>query len=396
MTGGPEDAVAHYLMGATPDGADRVLGGAGFDVAGYSLRTAPLLLAPDGVANDGEAGEGDDLGAAVERLEGGAGADRLIAAGGLDAELSGEDGADQLAGGAGADLLSGGDGDDGLSGAGGDDLAAPSDPVAVPDDDAQPGEGAGSTGDAGADAFTGGVGVDTMSYATRTGPVSASLNGVADDGEAGERDDVGNDVEVIEGGAAADTLSGRNGPQRLVGGAGGDLIDPGPGLDDVNAGGGDDTVRARDGTPEWITCGDGTDTLSGDAGDVPVGCERTTLAAGTDRRRPRVRMDSLPRRPRYRHVQRGLRPRLTADEPVSYVVELRGVARSAHISAAAPFNLTLVRKTLKRTARPRRVTLRPRIALLGPRRKLRVRIRVTAKDAAGNVRVIARTIKARR
>ena len=34
--------------------------------------------------------------------------------------------------------------------------------------------------------------------------------------------------------------------------------------------------------------------------------------------------------------------------------------------------------------------------LLGPRRKLRVRIRVTAKDAAGNVRKVRRTIKARR
>ena len=127
-------------------------------------------------------------------------------------------------------------------------------------------------------------------------------------------------------------------------------------------------------------------------------CERTTLTAaprGADRRRPRVRLDSLPRRPRYENVRRGLRPRVSADEPVSYVIELLGVARSAHISAA-PYNLVLVRKTLKRTSRPRRVTLRPRIALLGPRRKLRVRIRVTAKDAAGNVRKVRRTIKARR
>jgi hypothetical protein len=83
MTGGPESAATHYLMGAAPDGPDRVAGGEGLDVAGYSLRSAPLLLAPDGVPNDGEAGEGDDLGAAVERLEGGAGADQPIAAPGV-------------------------------------------------------------------------------------------------------------------------------------------------------------------------------------------------------------------------------------------------------------------------------------------------------------------------
>jgi hypothetical protein len=398
MTGGPESAVTHYLMGAAPDGPDRVPGGAGLDVAGYSLRSAPLLLAPDGVANDGEAGEGDDLGAAVERLEGGAGEDQLIAAPGLDAELVGGGGPDRLSGGAGADLLSGGDGDDLLSGASGDDLAAPSDPVAVPDDDAQPGEGVGSAADAGADRFDGGAGIDTISYARRTAPVAASLDGVANDGEAGERDDLGGDVEGIEGGAGADLLTGRDGPQRIEGGPGGDLIDPGRGLDDVRGGDGDDTVHARDGTAEWILCGAGRDTLNGDFDDLAVSCERTTLAAappGADRRKPRVKLDGLPRRPRYEQVRRGLRPRVSADEPVAYVIELLGIARSAHISAN-PYNLVLVRKTLRRTARPRRVTLRPRIALLGPRRKLRVQIRVTAKDAADNVRTLHRTIKARR
>ena len=398
LTGGPENAVAHFLMGAAPDGPDRLIGGAGLDVAGYSLRTAPLRLSANGVADDGAAGEGDDIGPAVERLEGGSGADALIAAVLLDAELTGGPGADALTGGNGADLLSGGDGDDQLSGGPGDDVAAPSDPVAVPDGATDPGEGVGSAADAGADRFRGGPGLDLISYAARSAPVTATLNGVADDGEAGERDDVGGDVEGIEGGAGADLLTGRDGPQRIDGGPGGDVIDPGRGLDDVRAGPGDDTVRALDGTSEWVHCGDGRDTMSGDFDDLPVRCERTTLSAappGADRRKPKVKLDSLPRRPRYAHVRRGLRPRVSANEPVSYVIELLGVARSAHISAA-PYNLVLVRKTLKRTSRPRRVTLRPKIALLGPRRKLRVRIRVTAEDAAGNVRKVRRTIKARR
>ena len=238
----------------------------------------------------------------------------------------------------------------------------------MPDDGSGPGEGAGSAADAGADRFRGGPGLDLISYAARTAPVIATLNGVADDGEAGERDDVGGDVEGIEGGAGADLLTGRDGPQRIDGGPGGDVIDPGRGLDDVRAGPGDDTVRALDGTSEWIHCGDGRDTMSGDFDDLPVRCERTTLSAappGADRRKPKVKLDSLPRRPRYAHVRRGLRPRVSADEPVSYVIELLAVARSAHITAA-PYNLVLVRKTLKRTSRPRRVTLRPKIALARP------------------------------
>ena len=58
-------------------------------------------------------------------------------------------------------------------------------------------------------------------------------------------------------------------------------------------------------------------------------------------------MDSLPARPRYRHVLRGLRPRLSADEPVAYVVELLGAATSAHISSIKPFDLWLVRRTIE-------------------------------------------------
>ena len=55
------------------------------------------------------------------------------------------------------------------------------------------------------------------------------------------------------------------------------------------------------------------------------------------------------------------------------MVELLGAATSAHISATKPFNLTLVRRTIKLTSKPRRISLRPKRSLLGPRRKLRVR-----------------------
>jgi Ca2+-binding RTX toxin-like protein len=400
LTGGPDGALTAYLMGTGGDGADLVLGGAGFDVAGYAQRTAPLTLSANGAADDGEAGEGDNLAPAVERLEGGAGADRLIASAVVDAELSGGPGLDELTGGPRDDLLAGGDGDDALAGGAGDDLAAPSDAIAAPGEGgAGPGENEGSEVDAGADTFSGGDGFDTLSYATRVAPVTATLDGQADDGEASERDNAGPDVESVTGGRGADTLTGSARAERLTGGPGNDTIDPGSGVDEVRAGEGDDTVRAQDGSSEWISCGAGTDALTGDHDDVPVSCETATLApapASRDTRKPRVRMDSLPARPRYRHVRRGLRPRLTTNEPTSYVVELLGAATSAHISAARPFNLVLARRTIPRTSQPRRITLRPKRALLGPRRKLRVRIRVTATDAAGNVRVVRKTLKARR
>jgi Ca2+-binding RTX toxin-like protein len=397
LTGGPDGALTAYLMGAGPDGADVVIGGAGFDVAGYAQRTPALSLSADGVADDGESGEGDNLMPAVERLEGGAGADRLTASALVDSELSGGPGRDELTGGPRADLLAGGDGDDALAGGPGDDLAAPSDAIAAPGEGGgEPGENEGSEVDAGADTFSGGDGFDTLSYATRVAPVAATLDGVANDGEANERDNAGPDVEAITGGRGADRLVGSERTERFTGGAGDDVVEPGPGIDEVRAGDGNDTVRAQDGTGEWISCGAGTDTLSGDHDDVPVSCETAVLSAARDVRKPRVKIDSLPRRPRYRHVRRGLRPRLSANEPVSYVVELLGAATSAHISAAKPFNLTLVRRTIRMTSKPRRISLRPARALLGPRRKLRVRIRVTATDVAGNVRVVRKTVKARR
>jgi Ca2+-binding RTX toxin-like protein len=398
LSGGPDGAFTTYLMGAAADGADVLTGGAGFDVAGYSQRTLPLQLTADGLAaDDGAVGEGDRIGPAVERLEGGSAPDLIAASPLTDAELSGGGGNDRLAGGPGADLLSGGDGDDDLSGGAGDDTAAPSAAIAAPGDDgAGPGESDGDAVDAGSDAFAGGPGFDTLSYATRSAPVTASLDGLANDGEANERDNPGADVEALTGGRGADTLTGSVRAERVIGGSGNDTIDPGGGVDEVRAGDGSDAVRAQDATAEWISCGLGSDTLAADFNDVPVACESVTLAPvppGADTRKPRVRIDSLPPRPRYRHVRRGLRPRLSANERVAYVVELLGAAR---VSMPRPFNLTLVRRTIPATSSPRRISLRPRASLLGPRRKLRVRIRVTATDMAGNVRIVRKTVRAHR
>src|SRR3712207_7375338 len=54
-------------------------GGGNADVLDYSERTQPVTITADGQANDGEAGEGDNAGADIERLTGGQAGDTIAA-----------------------------------------------------------------------------------------------------------------------------------------------------------------------------------------------------------------------------------------------------------------------------------------------------------------------------
>ena len=141
----------------------------------------------------------------------------------------------------------------------------------------------------GADVLSGGAGADTVSYdpplgTPRRGGVRADLDGRADDGSAGERDQIRLDVEnldgtefadVLTGNARANEIDGGGGPDRIFGLGGNDLItgdlsdaivDPGAGLDRVEGG---KIVRARDGRSDRIAaCGIGFV----DRRDVVSGC----------------------------------------------------------------------------------------------------------------------------
>lgn len=106
------------------DGNDRLLGGRGSDVltggrgtdtVSYSDRTAGVRVTIGSLANDGTAGEGDNVQADIERVEGGAGADRLFA-GSRAAQLRGFGGPDRLFGGPARDTLIGDSGADFLDG----------------------------------------------------------------------------------------------------------------------------------------------------------------------------------------------------------------------------------------------------------------------------------------
>ncbi|MGH9188128.1 MAG: calcium-binding protein, partial [Acidimicrobiales bacterium] len=178
-----------FVAATVADGADTFLGGAGADTVSYAQRSARVTVRLDGVADDGAAGEGDDVGSDVETVFGGTGDDLLV---GSDAP----------------NTLSAGTGNDVVDGRGGGDAIVDN----LGDDSYAGGEGAdvfSTTVDlGGADDFSGGPGIDIVSYGARGDrqSVRVTLDDVDDDGFDGEHDNVRTDVENVAGSGAADTL----------------------------------------------------------------------------------------------------------------------------------------------------------------------------------------------
>lgn len=107
-------------------------------------------------------------------------------------------------------------------------------------------------GGPGADTFFGGAGDDDVSYASRTAPVTADIDGVGDDGEANEHDTIMTDVDGIAGGSGDDLLTTNPNAQAgetffLFGGLGNDTLTGGPGKDTLVAKGGSDLLHGMGG-----------------------------------------------------------------------------------------------------------------------------------------------------
>jgi len=235
--------------------------------------------------------------ATASTLTGGDGNDTVIGNNAADV-LIGCVGNDSLIGGGGADQLF--DGFFNCSGGGNDSL----------------------DGGAGADGMFGGSGTDTATYAGRTVAVNVVIDGVANDGEAGEGDSVSTDIENVTGGSGADnitgspannTLRGENGDDvlvgerptdqdpeqgddsilggngndalaggggdnQIVGGAGNDVLHGGLGADGFDAGSGEDEIRAQDGIVDAVNCGTDFDFGFADPDDViSPNCESLEL-----------------------------------------------------------------------------------------------------------------------
>ncbi len=204
--------VRTFLDGGS--GPDVFLTGGSRDVVDYSSRTNPVTVTVgDGLANDGEVGEGDRVGPQLG-VRGGDGADDISNPGGgrLDA-----------GGGAGSDTLT-------ALGRGGDLKGGPGDDVLVDMVGSKHGF-VGMDGGTGNDELIGGAGFDQAS-----------------------------------GKDGADTIFGGERRDALFGGPGDDRITGGPGRDLLRGNAGDDTLYARDGLRDYGSGGSGFDRARIDQG----------------------------------------------------------------------------------------------------------------------------------
>ncbi|SNY04124.1 calcium-binding protein [Paractinoplanes atraurantiacus] len=252
--------------------ADAFIGGAGFDFVSYEIFSKPIVADADAVrGDDGRAGEHDTIGTSVEGIIGGSGNDRLIGTPRAD-QLAGGPGNDVIAGSGGDDLLAGGAGRDYLNGAAGNDELYGDEPDT-------------SAGVA-ADTLLGGPGRDTVNYDGYTKPLFIDLDGAADDGQAGERDNVGTDVENVYGGSGNDRITGNAAANLINAGGGNNVVRGGAGNDDLDAAdglnyfygdAGDDLINTQDyDKDDHVNAGDGAgDHCTADLGDaIGSSCEK--------------------------------------------------------------------------------------------------------------------------
>jgi len=122
----------------------------------------------------------------------------------------------------------------------------------------------------GGDVFRGGPGGDLVTYLAHEIGITATLDGIANDGIAGE-DFIRRDVENLMGGLGDDRLVGSEGPNRLAGAPGSDVLEGGDGRDRLrgeqdddrlDGGAGDDLLRGGFGQ-DLLEGGEGNDTLDG-------------------------------------------------------------------------------------------------------------------------------------
>jgi len=101
-------------------------------------------------------------------------------------------------------------------------------------------------GGPGTDVFAGGVGTDTVTYEGEDAS-TISIDGIANDGPAGDKDNVAADVENVIGSAAGDTIVGSAAANVLDGAGGDDNIKGGSGNDSLIGGAGNDTLSDSSG-----------------------------------------------------------------------------------------------------------------------------------------------------
>jgi Ca2+-binding RTX toxin-like protein len=145
--------------------------------------------------------------------------------------------------------------------------------------------------------FDGGDGRDTVSYAAAGRGVTVTLDAFANDGRTGaDQDNIGDDVEVLQGSPFADTLQGSReahrfvglaGDDQLRGGVGNDIFHMGAtadGADRIDGGSGFDTVDYRTRTRAVTVTVDARGSDDGEAGerDQVDSMEQVLTGSGAD------------------------------------------------------------------------------------------------------------------
>lgn len=265
-----------FVPSSRPDVGSTFDGGPGDDRADYSQRHGRLSLSLDGQANDGAAGERDNL-LGVEIVVGGFDDDLITGSANAD-ELDGGMGVDEIHGLGGEDTLEGGypGVGDRLHGGADDDAMLLSGSVVA---DGGPGDDTftrGAVTTCSGCVAIGGPGVDTVDFGgEQLGPSRISLDDLPNDGELGGTANFRSDIENLIGPDLPSVLVGSAGPNRIDGGSQDDVLIGGGGTDRLGGGDGLDTADfSTHTTPVTLT-------LDGRANDGAVG-ESDLIAADVE------------------------------------------------------------------------------------------------------------------
>lgn len=237
VTGSDETEVIHFAVNGTSGQVEVTSGEQLFAFAPADF-TSVVVQALDG----------DDIvdAGALDvpvTLDGGLGRDRLTGGRGNDAIFGRED-ADTLNGAVGDDTIDGGGKGDGLNGGPGNDVLFGSAGVDTLD------------GGDGSDTLDGGSGIgDLASYSGRSEDLQLSLDGIANDGAAGENDQLLG-IENVTSGNGNDSITGSGQPNVILNTGGSDTV---RGL------GGNDNLGG-----ESVDGGSGNDSLAGDSADATL------------------------------------------------------------------------------------------------------------------------------
>jgi len=130
----------------------------------------------------------------------------------------------------------------------------------------------------------------------------------------------------------------------------------------------------------------------------PVGVPPTgtpiPIVTPADRTPPSVKLSGVPSSISLKAFLKGIKVKVSRNEPSSIDASLDASAKKATLAAA--YNLSLARKGVKLGTGTSTITLKPSKKLVGRAKQLRARVRVVVTDASGNRRTVTKSIKVKR